>query len=270
MKLNIQFFGGRGSSSGGASGGGGGNSAGGASGANLAQEFTSANTGVGDYDGGGNPELQKWQQMSDADMGHYLHQISDNTSLAQDPNDPWGYHDNEFQKMVTHMGLNSQATVLSESDFDDYLRKTGQTAMYRGVSGQSAADRTLYSPNNHVGNGMYGDGNYFTTPGDRSTAVGYMRQSGGTNGRILKAALSPNARIVDHSVVQAEIAKLSRRSQRALKKAGTGNVSARTFATNIGEAQMALKMGYNVIHNGWNINVLTRDALVISSSVRKR
>ena len=35
------------------------------------------------------------------------------------------------------------------------------------------------------------------------------------------------------------------------------------YGNNQGEAQMALKMGYNVIRTDWSYVVLTRDAVVI-------
>lgn len=259
MKLNLQFFGGRGASSGSSA-----NSVGKTpvlgkiTAQQLSSDYSDGSIDVGDYDGGGNPNLIAWQQMDDADVGHYLHEISANTSLDQQPNDNWAYHDNPYQKFVVANGLNNPPTVLSDADFDNYLKSTGQTAFYRGTSGASAIDRFKNSPNNHVGNGIYGDGHYCTLPGDIATARNYK----GSGNSIMRMALSPNARVVDLSTVQNNISSMSGKAQRALKKAGSEGP--RTFGSNMGEAQAALKMGYNVIRTGWSYVVLTRDAVVVS------
>ena len=128
--------------------------------------------------------------------------------------------------------------------------------MYRGWSGQDSADRFRQSPNSHPGNGINGDGYYFAP--DKATAKGY-----GNYG--MKAALAPGARVVSADAVRAEIARQGSTFQKALTYAGSRGT--RTYGVNQGEAQMALKMGYNVIDAGWAVIPLTRDAVVIS---RKR
>ena len=71
------------------------------------------------------------------------------------------------------------------------------------------------------------------------------------------AALSPNARVVDESAVRAAIARSG--ASGAFHRSGVTNSS---YMNNEGQAQMALKMGYNVIRTGWCYVVLTRDAVV--------
>lgn len=265
-------MGGRGSSSGGGGGGGGVgllgalgafNAAGGSAFNNVqSSQYGSALNlqqfqTVGDYTDGNNPELLKWQGQTDDKAANYLAKVDKTTDLAQfqqQTNDPWGFYDNPMQKMTVQMGLNKPATVLSESDFNNYVQQTGATVLYRGWSGDNAVDRFKNSPNSHVGNGINGDGYYFSA--DRNTAMGY----GGVG---TKAALSPNARVVSLDAVNAEIAKTSPKFNKALSYAGSKGT--RTYGTNEGQAQMALKMGYNTIDAGWAVIPLTRDAVVISN-----
>lgn len=212
---------------------------------------------VGDYTAGNNADLMKWQSQTDDKSASFLSKLDNQTDLAaiqSQTNDPWSFYDNPFQKMTSSMGLNAAPTVMSESDFNNYVAQTGSTVLYRGWSGNNSATRFTQSPNSHVGNGINGDGYYFSA--DRGTARSY----GGTG---MKAALSPNARVVSATAVRAEIAKKSPKLQSALSKAGS--YGTRTYGSNRGEAQMALKMGYNCIDAGWAVIPLTRDAVVVSA-----
>ena len=234
---------------------------GGKSATNLSTEANSslrltADQMKGNYTDNGNAALLKWQQQTDDKAANFLAKVDRTTDLSQiqqATGDKWAFYDNPQQKFVESMNLNGKATVLSESDFNKYVRQTGATVIYRGWSGQNAIDRFKNSPNSHIGNGINGDGYYFST--DRGTAVAY----GGTG---TKAALSPNARVVSLSDVNKAIAKADPKFQRSLSKAGGGGT--RTYGANDGQAQMALKMGYNAIDAGWSLIVLTRDAVIVS------
>lgn len=210
-----------------------------------------------DYTDGGNAGLVKWQGQTDDKSANFLARVDNTTNLAQIQSatgDKWAFYDNPQQKLVGTLGLNKPATVLSDSDFNKYVKQTGATVLYRGWSGTDAVDRFKNSPNSHIGNGINGDGYYFAP--DRSTARSY----GGVG---MRAALSPNARVVSIHAVNAQIANSSPKLQRSLMKAGSNGT--RTFGSNKGQAQMALKMGYNVIDAGWAVIPLTRDAVVVSS-----
>ena len=211
---------------------------------------------VGDYDDNGNPQLQKWQSQTDDKSASFLAKVDNQTDLAQfqqQTNDAYSFYDNPYQKMVVQMNLNKPATVMSEADFNKYVQQTGATVIYRGWSGQNAVDRFKSSPNSHVGNGINGDGYYWST--DKSTAKSY----GST---VTKGALSPNARVVSLDEVNRRIAQASPKFQSSLRKAGSRGT--RTYGANDGQSQMALKMGYNAIDAGWAVIPLTRDAVVVS------
>ena len=209
-----------------------------------------------DYTDNNNPALVKWQNQTDDKSASFLSKVDNQTDLnaiQSATNDPWAFYDNPQQKLVENLGLNGQTTVLSEADFNKYCAQTGATKLFRGWSGQNAVDRFKQSPNSHIGNGINGDGYYFST--DIGTAKGY-----GAVG--MKAALSPNARVVSITAVRQQIANSSPKLRSALSKAGS--YGTRTYGSNQGDAQMALKMGYNVIDAGWAVIPLTRDAIVVS------
>lgn len=212
---------------------------------------------VGDYTDNNNPELLKWQGQTDDKSANFLARVDRTTDLnaiQSDTNDPWGFYDNPMQKFSLQMGLNQPTTVLSETDFNNYVKQTGSTVLYRGWSGDDAINRFENSPNSHTGNGINGDGYYYSAT--LSTAQGY-----GNIGQ--KAALSPNARVISVDAVNQAIANSSGKFKRSLSLAGS--TGQRSFGNNEGQAQMALKMGYNTIDAGWAVIPLTRDAVVVSS-----
>lgn len=212
----------------------------------------------GDYDGGGNAELKKWQAQTDDKAASYLSKISRDVDVNDSKYaDGYQFYDNPYQKMVLAQNLNAPPTLLNNRDFNAYVKQTGAEVMYRGVSGQAAKDRMLYAKNSHTGNGIYGDGYYFTP--DKSVAKAY----GGT---VMKMALSPTARVIQLSDLRAQMASLGgNKLSRALSKAGhNAGSGSRTFGSNNGEMQFALKLGYNVIQNGNYLVSGTRDAFVIN------
>lgn len=211
----------------------------------------------GDYTDGDNPQLLKYQGQEDDKTANFLA----STDRSVDLNDPqyadgYAYHDLPLNKLLLRMGINGGPEVVSESDFNAYVKQSGQQVFYRGWSGQAAADRFISATHNHVGNGLAGDGYYFTP--DLSTAKSYG------NGVVTKMALSPTARVIDWNTLKSKMGQMSSKLQSAFHYAGTSG-SGRTYGSNIGESQAALKLGYNVIDMGGGYYVgVTADAFVIS------
>lgn len=225
-------------------------------GAGQGQGYNSFHSGEGnstpDYTDDNNPALLKWQgQTDDAKVAAYLAKLGKAATPGQDA-EGYAYHQSPFQNMVIDQNLNAPVFAkLSAADFAQYCQQNGLTPIYRGWSGgASSRSRFENAAASHTGTGMYGEGYYF---GDRGTASGYG--SATTIG-----ALSPKARVVDLDVVQRALSSQSSRTRAAFQHSGrTGS----SFSNNSGEAQMALKLGYNVIRTDWSYVVLTRDALVI-------
>lgn len=203
-----------------------------------------------DYTDNGNPALLKWQNQTDVTKTQrYLAKLGKMQTPAQDA-EGYPYHQSAFQNMVIDQNLNAPVYAkLNASDFNTYCKQNGLTPIYRGWSGQASQDRFENAAMSHTGTGMYGEGYYF---GDRGTAAGY----GSTT---TVAALSPSARVVDVDVLQ----KAIQASGATTQFNRSGYTPGSSYSPNQGEAQMALKMGYNVIRSSWNYCVLTRDAVVI-------
>lgn len=206
-----------------------------------------------DFNDNGNPALVKWQNQQDPDkVAGYLAKLGKQKTPAQDA-EGWEYHQSAFQNMVLDQALNAPVYAkLSQAEFDAYCQANGLTPIYRGwEGGKSSRDRFENAAMSHTGAGKYGEGYYF---GDKSTGQGYSA------GALTQAALSPNARIVDLSKVQSALGSYGTKAQKAFQKSG---VTPGKYENNNGEAQMALKMGYNVIRTSWCYVILTRDAVVI-------
>ncbi|MBR3561915.1 MAG: hypothetical protein IKN81_10410 [Oscillospiraceae bacterium] len=215
----------------------------------------------GDYDNGGNPALLKYQQQDDDKTADFLAGTERNIDL-NDPQyaDGYVYHDIPLNKLLLRLGVKGGPKVVSEADFNAYVRQTGEQVVYRGWSGgQSSAERFMNAQNNHVGNGRYGDGYYYTP--DLRTAKAFG------NGVITKMAIAPTARVISYQDLRSRMAQMSPKLQSALRYTGTGGTG-RTFSPNVGEAQAALKLGYNAIDVGGGYRyAVTADALIVSKKL---
>lgn len=217
---------------------------------------------TGDYNDDGNQNLIKYQGQDDDKTGNFLHGTENNINFS-DYDDGYEYHDIPLNKLLLRLGIKGKPTELSDADFDKYIQQTGQQEFYRGWSSKSSADRMLDAKNNHVGNGRYGDGYYFTP--DYGTAQSYASFGSGV---VQRVALSPKARVISLSRLRQQMRGMSSKLQSSLNHTGNGG-SGRTYSGNRGEAQAALKLGYNVIDVGSGFYVaVTRDAFVVSRRYR--
>ena len=211
----------------------------------------------GDYTDNNNQDLITYQQKEDDKTANFLASTDKNVDY-NDPQyaDGYSYHDLDLNKLLLRLNVKEKPQVLNAKDFSDYLKQTGQKAVYRGWSGQNAIKRFKEAEHNHVGNGWNGDGYYFSP--SKSIANGFANGVG----NVTTMALSPTARVITsnrlHTLMQAESPKL----QRALSHAGSGTGG--WYGTNNGEAQFALKLGYNVVDMGGGyLYAVTRDAFVV-------
>lgn len=211
------------------------------------------------YTDNNNPDLLKYQAQTDDKTASFLAGTARSINL-NDPkyDDGYVYHNIPLNKLLLRLNITGGPTVLSDKDFNAYCKQTGQTAMYRGWSGQAAVDRFMNATHNHVGSGRYGDGYYFSP--SKSTA----KQFGST---VTKMALSPSARVIDYSRLRNMMSQASPKLQSALNKAGSTGTGS-YYGPNKGEAQYALKMGYNVVDMGGGyLYGVTGDAFVTSKKI---
>ena len=216
------------------------------------------------YDAEGNEQVKKWQGQDDDKSASFLSKVSKLDTSNYD--DGYVYYDGEFQQFSLALGLDTRPTVLSDSEFESLVKQNGLQRLYRGESGDAAVDRFMNAEHSHTGIGTYGDGYYFSE--SASTANAYASSKGGINGRVVKMALAPTARVISYSDLQSRMAQNSSKFRKALDHAGQDNRGGSGYFNN-GEAQMALKMGYNVVTmgNGYHY-ALTRDAFIVSDNVK--
>ena len=230
----------------------------------------------GTWDDDGNPNVIKYQNQELDKTASFLSSVDNKSSLTvmghdnsgnpkyqiDGTNDADGFYNNPWQKLSLKLGMNQKPTVVSESEFNRIQKQTCAEVFYRGWSSQNSAQRFLNSDLTHHGNGVYGDGIYF------ANNTGTARSYG--SGAMTKMMLSPKAQVVDYYALQASMPSASTKLGRSLAYAGS--MGQRSYGPNSGEAQWALKMGYNVIKVGSGSNpyyvALTRDAFIVSSKVR--
>ena len=270
-------MGGRGSSSGGGGGGGGnymyGRFAGYKSiGALIdARNAVSRNLATGSntinntdpYTDNGNAELVKYQGQDDDKAARYLANVAKTTDYANYDDGQYGFYDNSFQKLALRLGVAHPPKEVSDSVFNQYVKQTGGEVYYRGFSSSDSADRLTAANYFHTGTGVYGDGVYFTQ--DKATAASYG--IGYNKGAIRKMTLSPDARVIDYHTLKSSMGNASTNLQSAMRAAGSKGT--RSYSGNDGEAQWALKNGYNVVRISSGKSAyyyaLTGDALIVSA-----
>ena len=210
-------------------------------------------------------------QMSDQQLTA-LYRMSQTIDMPNHLNDV----DDATQKFVFAAGVNGKPTVLSDAEFQQYLKDNGipqSQVLARTTGGANymvngttitltptqVADLTKYGELNYVGGkhgGMaYGAGTYFSKNGGRPT--GYGRGSTVT----MVAVLSKNAKAIDETTLY--------------KKTATWVQSHPQFANAVGRIRpqnqsiYALAQGFNVITDNYAYdyhNVIDRSALVMKQS----
>lgn len=205
------------------------------------------------FDNNGDPNVAKWQAQEDDKAARFLSKIDKDYTFSNgkyyDKNgneisDQFGFYDDESQKFSMALNLNGKPQVMDDAAFDAMVAQNKLQRIYRGESGQNAADRFYNADIGHVGAGSFGAGYYFST--DKGVAIDYARDKSNYTGtgKVETMVLSPTAHAIKLSDLKARMAGMSGRLQRAMEIAGHGNTSP---YKNQGYAQAAVKLGYNVI-----------------------
>lgn len=212
-----------------------------------------------------NPQLIKWQGQTPQKSVAFMAKVH-NMDYSQ-YKDKYGFYDGDYQKMSLALGLNKPPTVLSEKEFNAVVKANNLQVLYRGEAGQSRCDRFMTAQYGHTGVGNFGDGYYFSQ--FKGVANSYASSKGGSSGRVMKMALSPTAKCITYDDLMRKWNALPSSMKNALKKQGSSATS--TGYGNRGQAQLALKLGYNVVTdvNGSDYHYgLTRDAFIVCETTK--
>ena len=233
MRLNIQFFGGRGASQ------------------TKASRVSTINKSV------------DFSKMTLDEMSDWLNANRENDTVYQIMAENGLNEGSLFQNVLTGAGLNAKPTVLSDEEFDKYVKENNQRVLYRGVNGygnmtgDDFLNQTRYGDFTSTGRGRYGDGLYFST--NVVEAHNYGKS-------IMKMTLSKDAKVADYKTLWKEF------YNEALDNSnGIYDKLRRKYDTNSLFSTYALHKGYNAIHvpggnEGTDFYVaLTRNAMVISN-----
>lgn len=224
------------------------------------------------YAGGGNAAVDKWQRQDATKSAAFLAKVHNETDYNQYP-DKYGFYEGDYQKFSLAMGLNKPPTVLSEKEFNAVVKKNNLQVLYRGEAGERQTDRFMNAKYSHTGVGNFGDGFYFSQ--NKGDANSYAQNKGGIDGRVMKMALSPTARVITYRDLMKKWDALPQRMKNALTKQGESARAASGYG-NKGQAQLALKLGYNVVSDVGRYSnssyhyALTRDAFIVCETIKHR
>ena len=218
--------------------------------------------------------LQDVQAMDDDALHDFL--------IAVDKTDtPDFLNTHHLQKMIYALGLNDKPEIISQKEFDDLTVNapfgSGAPILYRTVDGKDVAggvhitakqiqDQFSYGDLTYTGNGVHGDGIYFSDNKSGSKIYG----SGGGRSRILQGVLNKNAKIITETKLRAEYDKFVKAHPRTRRALGF----ARSRSTHDSMSQFALIRGYNVIvSKQWGnenyYTVLNRSAISTTGKLEK-
>lgn len=190
--------------------------------------------------------------MSDEDAAAWAKQSMDR---RLESHDGWANQYSAAQKVAIDMGVYETPQVVSQDDFDKYVKESGAAVCYRGVkdidsmTGENMMFQMAYNTQEpYYGDGIFGDGLYFSTR--KETAEGYAGRAA-----IATCAVRPDAKILEYGSPEHEKAK---------KRVQTTD-----------DSVAALCSGYDVIHKKMGGNedyyvILNRAALVMVDPVSKQ
>ena len=100
--------------------------------------------------------------------------------------------------VLASKGMLDKPTVMSDAEFDKYVKSENAQVLYRGVGGDNAKQATAFRENYltadvpYMGLGLFGNGTYFSP--NTQTAINY---SNGQPDQVMTTALKPDAKILE-------------------------------------------------------------------------
>ena len=137
----------------------------------------------------------------------------------------------DTQALVDALGWHDKPTVLDDDTFDKVARQSGAVVMHRGVHTEKSRNNTMYSDASYMGDGVYGDGLYFSTK--KRTASSYAGGRGDGSNKMSAMLDMSKSKIVDYSDIRGEAFSLEVKSRYVNAMENT--------------SLLAIKKGYNVI-----------------------
>lgn len=187
------------------------------------------------------------QAMGDQDLHDFLIDVN-NTDT------PDFLNTHHLQKMTYALGMNDKPEIISQQEFDDMTVNapfgSGATVLYRTVddanltggvriTAKQIQDMLLYGDLTYHGNGIHGDGLYFSSSKSGSQAYG----RGGGRSRMVACVLNGKAKPITETALRKQYDAFIKTHPQSRKALGF----ARSHSTHDSMSQFALTQGYNVI-----------------------
>ena len=175
-----------------------------------------------------------------------------------------------LQKMTYALGLNEKPEIVSEAQMSKLIAN-GATTLYRTVNdttqqgvpftARDICDMMFDGDLTYHGNGVHGDGIYF------SDSLSGSKAYGDSTAKTMTAVFNKNARIIDESKLTRDYTAYVNSHPQTRKALGF----ARSKSSHDSMSQFALLCGYNIISSGSGetyYTVLDRKALTMSRKLR--
>ena len=173
-----------------------------------------------------NMRVKSYASMSNEDAANYYKGVR----LSYEDSTKFGLNfGQKFQALVHDLGLHDKPIVLTDADYDRQMKTEALDGieLYRGVTNKAAVESLMFSDYTYEGDGIHGDGLYFST--QQRTAIEYGKN------RMTAYIDKTLARPVTESTLRSMLRNESHEVQWA-------------FSGDSGLSAYAIKKGYNVIH----------------------
>ena len=207
---------------------------------------------------------QQLQSMNDTEFVNYLN------GLRSTPIDPNIYYNNNWdtQRLIANMPELNKAPQLV--DAQTFASLPGET-LYRTVNAQgkdTALDicgRTMTSDVSTIGEGVMGDGFYFSN--NKRASQSYGNTKGNINkSAMMQAKLNQNAKVIEIGTLDRMLSKEPSRVRNAVESMTSGG----TWYSHSGMCAYALKKGYNVVkRSDGTFNLIDRNAATFLGSAEQ-
>lgn len=208
------------------------------------------------------------QKMDDKSLHDFLIDV-DKTDM------PAFLNDIHLQKMIYALGMNEPPEIVSDTQMQKLINN-GAVPIYRTVNDTSVSgipftskdicDMLLEGDTTYVGNGVHGDGLYFSDNLNRSRGV-----YGGATAKTMTGVLNAKAKVISEASLKAKYDSFIKNHPQTRKALGFARDHGSSWKNSL--SQFALTQGYNVISyknysNETYYTVLDRSVLTMTKTLK--
>lgn len=171
-------------------------------------------------------KVKSWRNLSAKDAAQHYSDLY--KAMSSDELYTLGLNDNGLQRLVHDLDMHSPGVVLPDSDYDAQVDSCALNGveLYRGAN-QRAIDSIMYGDLSYMGDGIHGDGLYFSTSAKTAQDYGVVQTTAYIDKNLARVIKEDSLyRMLDREPIEVR----------------------RLFRGDSGLSAYAIYKGYNVIH----------------------